>query len=125
MKINPSLSVGEIAVELKEAIPLFEKYHIDYSCEGERNLRDSCAAVGAPLEEIVRFLEKIPLPSQEWYARERDWNQEPMAELIDHFVKTHHHYTRSQMERVTNLLEKLESSKGDMPPEVFAIRELF
>ncbi len=123
-KINPSQSVAEIAVEMKESIPLFEKFGIDYCCEGGRTLKDACYYVGIPLEEVTEALEKIEPAPKEWY-KERDWRQEPLAELIGYILKKHHTYARSQMRRVKGLMYKVVTGPGGPPPELATIHSLF
>jgi len=114
MKIHPSQTVGQIAVNFKEAIPVFEKYKIDYATQGGRSLKDACYMAGIPFEKILQELEQLPPRGEEWYAAEPDWRNEPMSELTAHIVKTHHVFVRRHLEKIEELLDRLAAS--DLPP---------
>jgi regulator of cell morphogenesis and NO signaling len=120
MNIHPSQTVGQIAVTFKEAIPVFEKYKIDYVNQGSRSLKDACYMAGIPLEKVLEELEESPPPKEEWYASEPDWRNEPMAELTDHIIKTHHVFTRLQLEKIEELLDNL-MLPGPAPVEVVRV----
>ncbi len=123
MKIDPSLTVGQIAVALKESIPVFEKHKIDYFSQGGLSLREACYLAGVPPEEVRAALEDVVPSAREWYA-ERDWAREPMAELADYLVRTHHAYTRRQLDLLEKMLEQSMVS-GNQGPEGEWLQRLF
>jgi regulator of cell morphogenesis and NO signaling len=125
LKIDPGQGVGEIAVILKESIPVFEKYGIDYYCDGGRTLKDACYYVGVPLEEVATALEKLEIPEAGWYVREPDWQKEPMAKLIEYILQTHHAFARAQIKRISNLVGEAASRIEGPPAELAAIQGLF
>ncbi len=125
MKLHSSQTVGQIAVILKESVPVFNKYKIDYYSEGGRSLENACYLAGAPLEQVTRELEEAPPASEEWYAGEPDWPNAPMCELADHIVKTHHVYTRQQMDRIEKMLEDLAGVDGNRSQALEMVREIF
>jgi regulator of cell morphogenesis and NO signaling len=125
MKVSPTQTVGQIAVEFKEAIPIFEKYEINYYTGGTRCLKDACYLANVPLEEVTATLEKIESAPKEWYTQERDWRQEPMAELIDYVVNVHHAYTRAQLDQIEKMLARLLVEKGSQNPKLLAVNHLF
>lgn len=125
MKIDPAQTVGQIAVESKEAIPVFEKYNINYYSEGNRSLRDACYLAGVPLEEICPVLEKLRHHPQVWYRQEPDWWNESMADLIVYIVGVHHRYTRSQLSRIEEMMDALTTQRGKSNSELIAAKRLF
>jgi regulator of cell morphogenesis and NO signaling len=125
MKINPSQTVGQIAVNLKESIPVFEKYKINYYNQGSRSLKDACYLAGVPLEGVSLELEALVPSPGEWYLEEKDWRNEPMGEVADHIVKTHHPYVRKQLDRIEKILEDLVRPSLSPVPEIPLVRSFF
>lgn len=125
MKILSSQTVGQIAVQAKESIPVFEKYNIDYSSEGGRSLKDACYLAGAALDQVTRELEGALPVLGEWYTEEPDWSREPMVELVDYIVKNHHVYTRRQLDVIEKLMGDLEKPDFDQNPELAWVRRFF
>lgn len=125
MKIDTSLTVGQIAAAHQETIPVFDKFKIDYCTQGSRSLKQACYLAGIPLEKIVREFEALAPPAGEWYESEPDWREKPMAELMDHIVSKHHVFTRRQLDLIEKLLEDLMESATLPAPGIARLRELF
>ncbi len=125
MKINPDMSVGQMAAERREYIPLFEKEGIDYCCEGSRSLKDACYIAGVPLQKVTEALEKIEPESVEWYLAGKDWRKESMASLIDHILVRHHAGCRGQMARISKMLGEMTAADGNRHPSLPKLRDLF
>ncbi len=124
-KLDPTLPVGQIAVEYRESIPLFERYGIDYYTQGSRSLRDACYLANAALPDVLTSLEKLEPSRQEWYAQERDWREEPMSALVEHIQKVHHVFARAQMDRIENLLEQMASIDSERSPHFYELHKIF
>src|SRR5579883_2318774 len=125
MKFHPSQTVGQIAVNFKESIPLFEKYKIDYYSEGGRSLEDACYLAGVALDQLSRELEEAKPIEEEWYTEEPDWPNEPMSELAEYIVKKHHAYTRHQLDLIEKMLSGQASVDSHRGPELEVIHRFF
>jgi regulator of cell morphogenesis and NO signaling len=55
----------------------------------------------------------------------RDWQKEPLGDLIAHIKIVHHSYTRDEIVRLTALLHKVCSVHGQKHPELFEIQAKF
>ena len=115
-------TVRELAVENPAATRVFEGLHIDYCCGGNRTLEDACRAAGVPLDEVLRSLEAAAVPAP---AAARDWQAEPLGDLVAHIRDTHHVYTRDALARITQLLDKVCSVHGANHPELRHIQTTF
>lgn len=124
-KLDPTLPVGQIAVEFSQAIPVLERYKIDYYTQGSRSLKDACYLANAPLADVLGELEKTEAPHREWYAQERDWREEPMSALVEYIQKVHHVYARTQMDRIETLFELMASIDSERSPQLYEIHKLF
>jgi regulator of cell morphogenesis and NO signaling len=122
MEIGPETSLGEIAAHLEAALPAFEGWGIDYTCEGNDSLQEACRKVGVPLEdafsELARLQRDSSLPDSHW-----EWR--PLADLVDHILQRHHTFTRVQIERIHTLLLEAVRMHGFKHPQLLMLKELF
>lgn len=125
MRINPSYTVGKITVSLSGAAAVFEKNGLDYCLHGGETLRAACFRVRIPLEEITNELEKVEERPMSWYMRKRNWDREPMADLIDYIVHIHHDYSRCEARLIDRMLEEAVEELGDKNPILATIQEYF
>ena len=123
--LDPKLPIGQIAVEYREAIPVFEKYKIDYYSQGSRNLKDACYLANCSLAEVLADLERIEPPRREGHTEEMDWREEPMSALVTHIQRVHHSYARAQMERIETMLEQMASIDSERSPLFQELHRLF
>jgi regulator of cell morphogenesis and NO signaling len=117
-------TVRELAVEIPAATRVFEKLGIDYCCGGSRTLEQACQAAQVPLDEVVDSLEVADLTARAGRP-DRDWQTEPLAELIEHIKNTHHKYVREETERLKPLFDKVCSVHGQKHPELVSLRTTF
>ena len=54
--------------------------------------------------------------------KDRNWQIEPLADLVAHIKNTHHKYTREEMARLVPLLDKVCSVHGKNHPELQQVR---
>jgi len=124
MTVTTAKTVREVAVENPAATRIFERFGIDYCCGGNHGLEQACQRAGVSFDEVVDSLEM-----EEETARAahqvRDWQSEPLSELIAHIKSTHHKYTREETVRLAALLQKVCSVHGKNHPELFGIHETF
>lgn len=124
MTVMTARTVREVAVENPAATRVFERFGIDYCCGGNQGLEQACQMAGVSFDEVVDSLEM-----DEETARAakpaRDWQSEPLSELIAHIKNTHHKYTREETVRLAALLQKVCSVHGKNHPELHGIRETF
>jgi len=113
----------ELAIENPAATRVFERLQIDYCCGGNRTLEDACRAAGVPLDNVVDSLEAAAaVPAT---VPTRDWQTEPLADLVAHIRDTNHVYTRDALARIAHLLEKVCSVHGANHPELRGIQTTF
>lgn len=124
MTVNANKTVRELAVELTSATRVFEKLGIDYCCGGHRTLAEACEAARVPVSTAVASLEVAEsVISETRFAR--DWSREPLSELIDHIVKTHHGFVREELPRIQALVTKVVSKHGPTHPELNGVAAIF
>jgi regulator of cell morphogenesis and NO signaling len=115
-------TVGELAAENPVAARVFEKLGIDYCCHGGSSLEEACRAAALPVEAAQDALE-IALETARAASPDRNWTAEPLADLIAHIRNTHHQYTRSELERLGPLFDKVCAAHAANHPELAQMRE--
>jgi len=124
MTVNANKTVRELAVELTSATRVFEKLGIDYCCGGHRTLTEACEVAKVPVSAAVTSLEVAESIVSETRVA-KDWSREPLSELIDHIVKTHHAFVRQELPRIEALLTKVLSKHGTGHPELSGVDTIF
>lgn len=120
MTFTPNTTVGEIAVQLPQSTRLFERMRIDYCCGGDKPLAEACERAGIDVQNLLTMLENVSGPQ----PTSRDFQQTTASELISHILETHHAYTKSEMDRLEQLVMKVVTAHGSNHPELLGVRDL-
>lgn len=124
MSLTTAKTVREVALQHPGATRIFEKLGIDYCCGGNRSLEEACEKANVPAFLVLDTLEMAENENRAKKA-DRDWQTEPLSELIAHIEKTHHKYVREETVRLTALLDKVCGVHGKNHPELLQIRSVF
>ena len=116
-------TVRELALESSSATRVFERLGIDYCCGGNKSLEEACSAANLTLDNVQRELDGAKQEAQP--NGSRDWQREPLAELIAHIIGTHHKYVRQEIVRLTPLMDKVCGKHGPNHPELLHIQAIF
>jgi regulator of cell morphogenesis and NO signaling len=116
MQIEASTPVGRLAVELPQAIPVFEKWNIDYCCHGTQSLQEAAQAAGVEVGELVRALGSESVPEAP-----ESWSRFSLSELQTYIVATHHRFTRDALDTVVKLSLKVAGVHGTNHPETVRV----
>jgi regulator of cell morphogenesis and NO signaling len=116
-------TVRDLALENSSATRVFEKIGIDYCCGGNKSLEEACRSANLSLEQVQNALDAAERESN---ARvDRDWQREPLADLVAHISATHHKYVREEILRMGPLFEKVCGVHGKNHPELLQIHVTF
>ncbi len=124
MSVTTTQTLKELALDSPNATRVFEKLGIDYCCGGNRSLEEACDTAKLSVDEVLRALETAEQTSGANQAV-RNWQAEPLADLLDHINNTHHKYTREEIARLGPLFEKVCSVHGTNQPELEQMRAIF
>ena len=124
MTMTAERTVRELALENTAATRVFEKLGIDYCCGGHKSLADACLASNLPVDQVIDSLEMAEEAAHA-AQKDRNWQIEPLADLIAHIKSTHHRNTREEMARLVPLLEKVCSVHGKNHLELQQVRASF
>jgi regulator of cell morphogenesis and NO signaling len=110
MSVNELKTVGEIAAENPSATRIFEKYHVDFCCGGQKKLGDACRELGISTEQVLAELDRAGTTQG---RPERDWTKASLTALIEHIVATHHEYLKAELPRLDQMLSKVLQAHGE------------
>jgi regulator of cell morphogenesis and NO signaling len=116
MSIQPSSTVRDLAVSIPGATQVFEQHHIDYCCRGGHSLERACATAGVELQPLVAKLEQMAARSAEPSDGVR-WETAQLSVLVEHIVSHHHEHTRTELDRLSGLANKVLAVHGPKHPE--------
>lgn len=120
--ISSAMTVREVVVQLPEATRLFETLKIDYCCGGNQPLTKACESAGLEVDNIISMLAGL---SDAGRNDQVDFQTLSPTELIAHIVETHHVFTKSEIDRLQALIEKVCGVHGANHPELLTVRDLF
>jgi len=123
MTIAASKTVGEIVAETPSCAREFEALGIDYCCGGSRTLTEACTKLNVSVEQTLARLEKSA--AQATSAEDKNWQAQPLADLVAHINNTHHVFVRSECPRILKLTEKVVGVHGKNHPELLTVQALF
>jgi regulator of cell morphogenesis and NO signaling len=122
--ITSTMTVGEVAVQAPESTRLFESLKIDYCCGGKRPITEACESVGVEVDDVIAML--ADLSSAGGKVEDTiNFHELSLTALITHILETHHTFTKSEMDRLRALIDKVINAHGVNHPELFTVSELF
>jgi regulator of cell morphogenesis and NO signaling len=103
------LPVGTIVARHPATARVFENYSIDYCCQGNRKLREACQEKQLELDKVTADLENCLTRDEH---NNSSWLDRSLTELCDHIERQHHDYLRTELPRLTGLIEKVVNAHG-------------
>lgn len=113
-------TIGEIAAKDMRKVAVFKEKGIDYSCGGNKTLKEASAEVNIDEEELKQALEDAlsrPLSASQNF---NDWD---LDFLVDYISKTHHRYVLDNLEVIGGLAEKVAQHHGEQHPLLIRLEQ--
>lgn len=99
--INQTLS--EIVTKQNSAIPVLEKYNLDYCCKGRRSLQKACEEKNIDIAIVLNELQNIPSAND---AAQMPFNEMTAEQLINYILVYHHYYIKQNAPQIEYHLVK-------------------
>ncbi len=116
-------TVGELVARDYRTSVVFDRYGIDFCCQGGRTLREACSNHSLDPDSVEREL--IELLEEDKGGEHIDFNSWPADLLVDYIEKKHHRYVRERIPVLQGWLYKVSTVHGRRHPELIEIRDLF
>ena len=104
------------------AVPVLEKYHLDFCCKGKRTLAQACTEKGLSVETISTELEQTVKTAQ---SSSMPFTAMTAEQLISYILIHHHFYVKQSMPTIIGHLEKVAQKHGEHFPYMVKVLTLF
>lgn len=114
-------TLGDIVTQHYQAAIVFEKYGIDFCCQGNRTLAAACEKAEVDPQQLVAELKEVGQQAKQ----AADFSSWPLDLLADYIYQMHHQYIERVTPTLKELLTKICSVHGHQHPELLEIRNIF
>ncbi len=115
-------TVRDIAVAMPASVRVFEKYQIDFCCNGKRPLDAACREAGLSAEALMAEIREA---GRSPAGADTDWSAAPLASLIGHIIERHHEYLKAELPQIRTRLDKVVGNHIAERPWLAAVRSTF
>jgi len=119
---DTEIPLGRLVAEHPHLIRTLEGLGLDYCCGGHRPLSQAVAEKGLNLEEVLAALKQALASTQDACAA--PWLEKTCSELIDHIVRSHHGFLRTELPRLSSLTDKVFEVHVSRAPELGELRRV-
>ncbi|HSP17343.1 MAG TPA: iron-sulfur cluster repair di-iron protein [Thermoanaerobaculia bacterium] len=112
-------TIGQLALQVPNAIAVLEKWQIDYCCRGHRSVVEACQTAGVPVDKLLSAINDA-----RGSADMAELQRKSLGELQEYIVNTHHAFTRQALETLRLLSEKVAARHGERHPETLEVRTI-
>lgn len=120
---SPGAPVGRLVAERPARAAVFERFGIDYCCEGRASLGEACSRRGAEVEEVLRALASCD--AQPPRADEPRWAEWTLERLLDHVLERHHAFLRRELGPLGALAHRVAGAHAAAHPEMATLAKAF
>ncbi|MFS8616749.1 MAG: iron-sulfur cluster repair di-iron protein [Solitalea sp.] len=126
MNISSDTKVGRLVVDHPVTADVFEKYGIDFCCNGNKTLAAACEEKQISFETLrTELLERKQRAEEQNLVSGPDFRTWPLDLLADYIEKTHHRYVERNLPALCRYLEKIKMVHGQAHPELETIAAIF
>ena len=115
-------TLASIVTQHTEAVPVLEKYHLDFCCKGKRTLSEACLEKGLSYEQITKEIEEQAASTQN---RQMAFTDMTAEQIISYILIYHHFYVKQSMPVIYTHIEKVASKHGGHYPYMLEVLRLF
>lgn len=120
-----AVTLGEIVAKDLRYADVFNKYGLDFCCNGRKTLGDACAEKGVDSSKVENDLIELEKEVSSGKGQRslpfNDWNLDFLA---DYIVNTHHSYIRKVTPELQAYALKVAKVHGSHHPELLEINDL-
>jgi regulator of cell morphogenesis and NO signaling len=109
MQTKLTQMVGALVARSPNLARSFEKLGIDYCCGGKKTLAEACREKGLDGPTVVALIEANESPA----PAAIDAASMSLTELADHIEQTHHAWLRTELPRLSALIERIAARHSD------------
>lgn len=117
-----NLTLSEIVKDNFHTAAIFERYNLDFCCNGKRTLADACTEKGINPENVISEIEELNSSYAEKDIKPAEWS---LDFLIDYIINNHHSYVNRMLPVISAHTQKIALVHGENHPETKRVAEIF
>lgn len=122
MKITKENNIGQLVADDYRMASVFQKYNIDFCCNGNRTIEEACTENNLNADNLVLDLDTILLNESN---KNLDYDTWPIDFLAQYIEQKHHKYVETQIPILKGYLKKIIAAHGNRHKELYDILDLF
>ena len=115
-------SIREIVTQHPSSAEVFHRFDIDLYLQADLSLEGACQELQLSVDQVLEKLADSEAKEPGGLALEPATL--PLARLIQHIVRIHHHCVRQELPRLAEMASKVAATRGDRAPELTKVAEL-
>ncbi len=115
-------TLSEIVKDNFRTAAIFEKYSLDFCCNGKRTLKDACTEKGINPLNVVKEIDVMNTSVVDEEIKPDEWQ---LDILIDHIINKHHAYVNRMLPVISAHTQKIALVHGGNHPELKKVAEIF
>lgn len=115
-------SIREIILNQPSSAKVFHRFDIDLCLQADLSLEAACQELQLSVDQVLEKL--ADAEAQEKGGVSLDPDSMPLARLIQHIVRVHHHCVRQELPRLAEMASKVAAMRSDRAPELTKVAEL-
>ena len=119
--MNTFSTIGEIVAADFRTAAVFQRYQIDFCCQGARTIERGCREAGVDATDVLREIDEVTSRSSNGAPRFNTWG---LPTLIDYIVANHHDYVRQQLPLIVPHSRRIADAHGERHRELRRVAEL-
>lgn len=117
---DDTATIGEISTKDLRKAEVFKKYGIDFSCGGDKTVKEVCEEKGLDAKKVE---EELNQPIENTTANQINYSEWPLDFLSDYVVNVHHSYVKKYLGELKQYAVKVAEVHGDKHPELLPLKE--
>ena len=122
MTATPETTIREIVATDFRTAAVFQRFGLDFCCNGCRTIEQGCREAGADETAVLRELASVLDTPEGRTPRFAEWDS---AALVNYIVANHHGYVRHTLPVLLQHTRKIADLHGERHPELRHIARLF
>ena len=112
--MDPDATFADLVARAPATAAVFQRYGIDFCCQGRHSLRVACRSAGVDLEGVLAALAAAATAP----TAAKDWKDASLASLARHISMMYHAPLLEQLPHLHQLLDSVEQEHAHRWPEL-------
>ena len=116
------ITIAEIVTNNFRTAAVFEKYGLDFCCNGKKTIEQACSEKNVDYSKILTELVNLKIGNGQTDAKFDEWE---LDFLIDYIVNNHHKYVNKMLPVISAHAQKVASKHGANHPGAVKVAKMF